>query len=173
MLENLPHLAIRHITVQPNFEAVARACLKLNTNAWSLHSSLRNGRIGLLCLTNTTICNTLSTVELYSPTNPGQNPTIPENATGKQIAETRRAHKEAHDEFTDHSNTEKSLKTQIISAFDETHIFSETSKYVCYANVTTLELLIHLYATNAKIARRYLRENEIRVSQQHDPNQPI
>ena len=128
MLENLPHLTIRPIAFQPNFEAVAGACLKLNTNASSLRSNLRKSLIGLLYLNNTTICNILSTVEFDPPNNPGQNPTIPENATRPQIVETRRFHRELHDVCTEHKNEDKALTTYSQYSFEETCIRSKRKR---------------------------------------------
>ena len=60
-----------------------------------------------------------------------------------------------------------------MSVFDEPCVRSKINKHVGYANVTTLELLNILYAMHDKIKRGYLRENEHRLSQQYDPNQPV
>ena len=82
MLENFPYPNIRPVSGQPNFEAVVVVNLKLNTNTVRMHFNRGNGRLVLLCLTNPTIYSTLSTVDFDLPTNPVQNPTIPENSTG-------------------------------------------------------------------------------------------
>ena len=63
---------------------------------------------------------TLSTTPLVPPVNPGQNPDMTLGVTGPQIAEIRRNHKEALDEFTACSNTDKALNRQLIVAVDET-----------------------------------------------------
>ena len=81
-IEKFPHPKIRPIAGQPNFEDVVGVHLRLNTNEVSMNSKRVNGRIGLLYLSNPTIYGTHSIVDFDPPTNPGHNPTIPENSTG-------------------------------------------------------------------------------------------
>ena len=81
-LEKFPYPTIRPVSGQPNFETVTGVHLKLKSNEAYAHSNGVNEWLGLLCLINPKIYNTLSTVYLEPPNNPGQKPTIPENSTG-------------------------------------------------------------------------------------------
>jgi len=72
-----------------------------------------------------------------------------------------------------YTNTDKALKSQLIAAVDEKFIRSKRNKYVGYANVTTLQLLNHLYENYAKITRNNLCENDQRMNTAYDPNNPI
>ena len=45
--------------------------------------------------------------------------------------------------------------------------------YIGYGNVTVLQLLIHIYATYAKISPGDLEENEKRMKTTYNPNIPI
>ena len=138
VIESFPHPTITPIVGQPNYESLAELHLKLNTNAASVHSNRGNGQYGLIYLTlKPAVYATLSAVPFVPPANPGQNPNIPLGATGPQIAEYRRAHKEALEEFNRHNATDKSLKSQLIAAVDEPYIRAKRHKYVGYANVTT------------------------------------
>ena len=82
----------------------------LNTNAASIHSNRGNGQLGLIFLTlSGAVYATLSSTPFVPPVNPGQNPDMTLGVTGPQIAEIRRKHKEALDEFTTYNNTDKAL----------------------------------------------------------------
>ena len=174
IIENFSHPTIPPIVGQPTYESLTELHLKLNTNAASVHSNRGNGQFGLIYLTlKPQVYATLSTVPFVPPANPGQNPNIPLGATGPQIAEYRRAHKEAVEEFNRYMNTDKALKSQLIAAVDEPYICVKRHKYVGYANVSTKELLTHLYDSYAKITSADLRNNKTRMNQPYDPNQPI
>jgi len=174
IVENFPHPTIQPIVGQPTYESLAELHLKLNANAASVHSNRGNGQFGLIYLTlKGEVYATLSAVPFVPPDNPGQNPTVPAGSTAAQITEIRRAHKEAMDEFNTYTNTDKALKSLLIAAVDETYIRAKRHKFVGYANITTKELLEHLYTSYAQITSNDLRENEARMNQPYDPNQPI
>ena len=61
-------------------------------------------------------------------------------------------------------NTDKALKSQLIAAVDEPYIRAKRHKYVGYVNVSTKELLTHLYDSYAKITSADLRNNETRMN---------
>ena len=174
ILENFPHPTIEPIIGKPTFETLAPAHLKLNTNAASVYSHRGNGQLGYLYLTvKEAVLAILSSTPFTPPTNPGQHPVIPAGSTGPQIADIRRQHEEAFEEFKTYSNTDKALKSQLIAAVDEKFIRGLRNKYVGYANVTTLQLLNYLYENYAKITHNNLRENDQRMNAPYDPNEPI
>ena len=132
---------------------IAELQLKLNTNTASIYSHHGNGRLGLLFLTvKPAVYNTQSTETFDPPTNPGQNPTIPTGSTGLQIADIRRWHKDQFDEFQTYQQTNRTLKTSLITSIDEAYIRLLHDKYIVYANVTTLQMLTHLYNSDARIS---------------------
>ena len=95
----------------------------LNTNAAYVNSNRGNGQLGLIFLTlSGAAYATLSSTTFVTPVNPGQNPDMSLGVTGPQIAEIRRKHKEAIDEFTTYINTDKALKSQLIAEVDETYL---------------------------------------------------
>ena len=72
------------------------------------------------------------------PTNSGPKSAIPEQFTGPETAEIRRAHVETHDEFTSSTNMGKASKTQLIPDFDKIHTCIKRNNHVGYARATTL-----------------------------------
>ena len=174
IVENFPHKTIQSIIGQPTYETLAILHLILNTNAASVHSNRGNGQLGLIFLTlNGAVYATLSETPFVPPVNPGQNPDMTLGVTGPQIAEIRRKHKEALDEFATCNNTDKALKSQLIAAAEETCLRAKRNKHTGCANVTAKELLEHLHSSYAKITRGDLRDNEARMNQPCDSSRPI
>ena len=68
---------------------------------------------------------------------------------------------------------DKALNSKLIIVVDEPHIRAKRHKHVGYANVTTKELLEHLYSSYAKITRGDLMDDEVQMDQPHYPSQPI
>ena len=165
ILGNFPHRTIPPIVGRPEYATLAELQLKLNTNAASIASNRGNGQLGLLYLTvKQAVYDSLSSTAFVPPVNPGANPVIPAGATGPATAELRRIHKEQVEEFQVYTNTDNALKSQLIAAVDETYIRPKRNKYVGYANVTTKELLDHLYTNYAKITMGDLRDNEKKMN---------
>ena len=174
IMESFPHPTVSPIFGQSSYETIAELQLKMNTNSASIYSHRGNGRIGLLFLTvKPAVYNTQSTVTFDPSKNPGQNHTIPTGSTVLQIADIRRRHKDQFDEFQTYQQTDRTLKTILITSIDEAYIRSLRDKYIGYANVTTLQMLTHLYNSYDRISLFDLEENDKRFKQQWDPNQPF
>ena len=67
----------------------------------------------------------------------------------------------------------KALKSLFIAAIDKTYIRSLRIKYIRYANVTTKEMLAHLYLSYANISDGDLEDNDKRMRANYDVNQPM
>ena len=174
IVESFPHPTVSPIVGQPSYETIVELQLKLNTKAASIYSHLCNGRLGLLLLTvKPAVYNTQSTVTFDPPTNPGQNSTIPTGSTGLQIVDIIRRKKDQFDKFQTYQQTDQTLKTILIASIDEVYIRLLRGKYIGYANVTTLQMLTHLYISYARISQFNLEENDKRLKQQWDTNQPF
>ena len=166
IVESFPHPTVTPIVGQPSYETIAELQLKLNTNAASIYSHRGNGRLGLLFLTvKPAVYNTQSTVVFYPPTNPGKKPTTPTGSTGLQIADIRRRHKDQFDEFQTYQQTDQTLKMILIASIDEANIRSLRDKYIGYVNVTTLQMLTHLYNSYARISQFDIEKNDKRFKQ--------
>ena len=69
--------------------------------------------------------------------------------------------------------TDKALKQLLLSAVDDMFVRTLRHRHVGYANVTTLQLLTHLYSVYANINPVDLQENDRRMKTPYDPNLPI
>ena len=75
--------------------------------------------------------------------------------------------------YCEYDSTDKPLKSLLIAAVNETYIRSLHDKYTSYANITTLQMLMHLYSAYAKITEGDLEENNKRMRTDYDVNQPM
>ena len=78
-------------------------------------------------------------------------PIIPEGSTGPQISDIRLQHANATRLYKQYDTADKALKQILIGTVDEMFIRSLRHRYIGYANVTTLQILTHLYSTYAHI----------------------
>jgi len=174
IIESFPHTSITRICGLPTCDFISAAHLQLNSNAASIHSHRGNGKLGLLFLTlKLEVYNTLSTIEFIPPVNPGPEPIIPDSSTGPAIAEIRRAHQEQYAEYLQYDQVDKALKSILIAAVDEAYIRSLRHKYVGFANVTTLQIITHLYDTYARITANDLKENDKNLHLAYDSTAPF
>jgi len=174
IVDNFSHTSIDPIVGQPNYKSLAEVHLNLNTNAASVRSHLGDGRLGLLYLTVTpAVYNTQSNIPFMPPTNLGPTLMIPNNAISHQINEINCQFNRATELYKEYNDTNKALKSFLISAVDDLYIRALKDKYIGYANVTTLQMLTHLYANYAKITLTNLEENDKRMKADWNPNQPF
>ena len=172
--ESFPFLTVDPIVGQPTYDSIKELHKKLNANAASIHSHLGNGKLGLLYLTvKPEVYNTLSDIEFVPPVNPGPTVNYPEGGTQFQLTAAEKAHKESTKIFFQYDSTDKALKQLLIGAVDDMFINAVSDAHVGYANVTTLELLTHLYSTYGRITDADLRRNQEIMSEDLDVNLPI
>ena len=172
--DSFPFLTVEPIVGEPTYESVKALHQKLNTNAASVRSHLGNGRLGLLYLTVTPeVYNTLSEVEFVPPQNPGPTVQYPDNATQYQIQAANKTHETATKLFNEYDACDRALKQLLIGAVDDIFINALCDRHVGYANVSTLNLLTHLYNTYGKITEVDLNRNQELMSEAFDPNLPI
>ena len=164
IVEMFPHRSIDPIVGQMNYETLSEVHLKLNTNAASVHSYLGYGLLGLLYPTVTpAVYNTRLAVPFVTPNHPGPTTTVPENSTSLQISKIHRQFNQATAFYKEYNDTNKSLKSLLILAVDNTYIRDLKDKYTGYANATTLRMPTHIYNSYAKITPLDLEQNDTRM----------
>ena len=174
IVDSFPNPTIQPIIGKPTYESIRRVHLKLNANAASIQSHLGNGRLGLLALTVTPVVfNTLSHLPFVAPRNPGPNAVIPPAQTAAQISTIRETYETQAKLYQQYDATDKALKQQLINAVDDMFISAISHRHIGYANVTTLQILTHLYDTYAIIRDPDLTENKERMEAAYDINMPI
>jgi hypothetical protein len=134
VVDGFPHPTIFPITGMPNYEALSELNLKLNSNASSVHSDLRNGQLGLLALTVlVAVYNMLSNIPFVPPPNPGPTTIIPAIATAAQISNLRRLHAEALARFREYIAIDKALKQQLITAIQPMYLRALSNRIIGFA----------------------------------------
>jgi hypothetical protein len=120
-----------------------------------------------------TVYNTLSATPFIHPINPGPQPIIPTGTTGPQIATITRNHTETHQIWNEYLATDKDLKQQVLAAINETYYHTLCDRITGFANVTTRQLIEHLYKTYGNITPADLTENDECMKAAYELLQPI
>ena len=171
IVESFPYLTITPIIGQPRYDTIAEGHLQLNDNAASVQSHLGDGTLGLLYLTVApAVFNTLSLVPFVPPDNLGPDPVVSPGSTGPQITEIRLQFSNATRLHNQYDSTDLALKQLLIGAVNNIFVRSLRNKHIGYTNVTTLQLLTHLYIVYAKISAVDLEANTNRMKAPYDVN---
>ena len=175
IVEGFPFPILTPIVGEPNYESIAALHNQLNANAASIPSHLGNGQLGLLSLTvSAAVYGTLSTVAFVPPVNPGTDATIEgDNPTAAQIADARFLWASEAKLFKDYNSADKALKQLLLGAVDEMFVKSLQTQYVGYLNVSTRDILDHLYAQYARISASALAEADAIFKTAYNVNLPI
>ena len=174
ILEAMPHFSIPPIIGQPTYSSIHEIHQYLSSNAASIQSNLGCGTLGLIYLTlYPTVYATLSATIFGLPPNPGATATIPSTATSAQTFSIRRAHNESQEIFKEYDSTDKALKKLLINAVDDIFLRAIRARYVGYANITTRQMITHLYMTYVNITPAKLIDNNAHLKTAYNVNQPI
>jgi hypothetical protein len=169
-----PYPSIPPILGVPSYTTITELHLKLNANAASIFSSLGDGTHGLLALTvSNVVYNTLSAIPFIQPINPGLQPNILAGATGQQISAITWGHTKTHRIWKEYLATDKNLKQQVLAAVNETYYRTLRNRITGFANVTTWQLIEHLYNTYGNINPADLIDNDERMKTTYEPSQPV
>ena len=172
--DSFPHPTIDPIIGQPGYDSIKPMHQKLNANAASIISHLGNGRLGLLFLTVApAVFNTLSATAFVPPVNPGPLPHYPPGATQFQIQATNATHATNTRLFKQYDATDRALKQQLLGCVDDMFVNALSDPHVGYANVSTLDLLTHLYTSYARITDGDLEDNKEIMGAAYDVNLPV
>ena len=174
IVDGFPHPNIAPIVGIPTYESIAELNLQLNANAASVQSNLGDGQLGLLALTvSPAVFNTLSAVAFVHPVNPGTNPVIPPGATTHVTSHLTRVFATQKAIFREYHATDNALKQQVIGCVDGMYLRTLSHRVTGYANVTTRQFLVHLYATYGRLSPSDLIANDTKMKSGYDPNLPI
>ena len=174
ILETFPHKTINVIEGTPTFSALQEIQIQLNANAASVQSDLGDGLLGLLYLTVTPATyNTLSAIPFIPPVNPGALPQFNVRATSREVAAARAEHEHNLRIFREFHNTDKALKSLLIGAVDDMYIKALRHRITGYAQVSTRQILDHLYLHYGKLTPQDLQINDSRMKTPYNPHEPI
>lgn len=174
IIETFPHKSINKIEGTPTFAILQDIQIQLNANAASVQSNLGDGLLGLLHLTVTPATyDTLSQVPFVVPVNPGPLPQFNARATSREVAAARAQHEENLRVFREYHNTDKALKSLLINAVDDMYIKALKNRITGYAQVTTRQILDHLYLNYGKLTPQDLQVIDTQMKTAYNPHEPI
>ena len=149
----------------PNYKTIKELYLLFSANAASVYSNRRNGSLGHLALSlSTAVQDALAGCSFSASTNPGATVEIPANTTAAQTYALTRTHKVA---------LNGALKKQVLASVHPTYYRGLRSKYTCYRQISTRDLLVHLFTTYGEIGPGNLEENEKRMKEPYDATNAV
>lgn len=171
----LPELTtLGTVTQKPSYQSLLAVQKELNTNSASIDTSQGTGIHGLLVLTMSPDDFAEMTAPIDNeqrilhppPANPG---VLPVNPTAAQ----ERTHQDALYHHQVYHSTDKALKKMLLVACLDIYISAIKHPRTGYANITTLQLLTHLWATYGEIKPEDLDANLITMATAWHPSTPI
>ena len=173
-IDRFPYKEFNLINGKPIYATIKSVNDKLSANAASIHSTLSDGRHGLLGLVvPPNIYNTITNVPFVRPLNPGPRPIIPQNATARATLIAQERHAKALVIFKEVEDVDQALKSFLLQSFDEMYYKNLKNIYTGYSNVSTLQILNHLYSTYGRIKANDLKKNQEYMTQPWCPSNPI
>jgi hypothetical protein len=175
ILAAFPVQTIPPIVGEPTYESVTELVDALRTNASEIRSPHGDDDLGHLILTMTPAAYQAIAggIAFVVPPNPGPFYVPAPGMTGPQMAQGERTHNSALGEYDLYHNTDKALKQQAISAIEPIYLRALKHRITKFSNVTTQQIIAHLYRTYANITANDLEENDKRFRAPFDPNQPF
>ena len=174
ILDRFPYKHFSLINGKPTYATIKSINDKLSANAASIHSTLSDGRHGLLGLViPPNIYSTITNVAFIRPLNPGPRPILPQNATARATLQARERYEKALTIFKEVEDVDQALKSFLLQSFDEMYYKSLKNMYTGYSAVTTLQILQHLYSAYGRIKANDLKKNQEYMNQPWDPSNPI
>ena len=166
-----------HIPAQPGmptYEIIDTVHQKLKVNTASISSTLGGGAHDLLGLTILhATYQTITGHAFMAQVNPGSLSNIAPAATQAQMGEAVRQHKEQLKRWKEYNSTDLALKNLILITFDEVYIKGLRNRHVEYQNVTSRDMIQHLYTNYGVITPAKLDENDTSMREPFDESKPI
>jgi hypothetical protein len=164
---------VGEINQSPTYASLLTVQKQLNTNSASVDSTQGTGIHGHLVLTMSptdfgemTTIGEAAPIPHPPPVNPGMLPPLSTEAIA-------RTHAEALYHFKTYQSTDKALKKLLIAACPDMYLRTLSHKTAGYANVTTLQMLTHLWSVYGKIKPEDLDTNLITIATPWHPSSPI
>ena len=173
IIENFPIKTLPPTEGLPSYASLAALKKQLSVNAASISSQRGAGTHGYLGIVlSDAVYATIANAAFDVPVFPGLHPDVIQGSAAV-IAEHVREHKENTREWREYQNVHSALKQQLINSIDDVYLSALSDEYVGYSNCTLRELLTYLFTTYGLITSQDLEDNETRLKQPWDPNQPF
>jgi len=174
ILDRFPYKEFDLHPGRPTYALIKDINEKLSANASAIHSTLSDGRHGLLGLTiPPAVCNTITNLPFVRPLNPGPRAIIPNSSNARATLLAQERHAKAIAIFREVEAVDQTLKSLLLKCFDDKYFTSLKNTYTGFSNVTTLDILNHLYSSYGRIKATDLKTNTESMSTPWDPSNPI
>ena len=168
------HKNIKKMIGKPTREDIKKVMEMIQEDEASIPCELGGVRYGCLGITMSDDECTNATAETFTAhTNPGPLPNMPTDATQHQIAATKEQHKKQLDIFKEERFLERSLKSKLINAFDETYLIDIKEDHIGYKNFSMPNIFKHMCKCYGKVTDADLLASKETMSKQWDPDTPI
>ena len=151
----------------PTFSSLTRLQSELDANARAITTHLGGGRHGHLVLTQQLA--RLQALPGYEPfvvpVNPGPLPVYPNTATERTLKQVTDRFKLATTQYKTYHDTDRALKKLVLQACDELYLEPLRDPVHGFTELTTLQILTHLWAQFGTITRAELRANSVALLQ--------
>ena len=161
---------------RPTYHTLLAVQNDLNTNAASIDTPQGTGMHGLLVLTMPIIefhemvgmNDAVPPVQIQHPVpiNPGALPEAPTAAEARTHADAQFHHQTYH-------STDKALKKMLLAAGPELYLLAIKHPRTGFSNLTTLQMMTHLWTTYGTIEETDLNNNLIQMATAWHPTNPI
>lgn len=184
LLSQFPHQELSPVTStndRPDYASLVLLRQEIYANALAIPSTRGRGTDGHLDLVTTdTKYMAITTHAKTPPANPGPNPADPPRMetrdtphTSQEFAEARRTHARDLLEFRTYVTVESLLKRLILKAVPSTFTYELADIELGYAQVSTLQVLEHLYLSYGSVSGDELLKNMENLSRQWAPDQQL
>jgi hypothetical protein len=95
-----------------------------------------------------------------TPANPGATPVIPGGTTGPKILAMIHQHTADSNLFEGYFANNDALKQLVAGAINSMYLCTLSPRITCFANVPTLQMLVHLYSTYGCLSPSNLQADE-------------
>ena len=171
---SLPHSTVDPIICMFTQETFKEVQVQLNANDVSIFTNLSNGQHGFSPLTiSDAQYKLVSTVTFVFLVNSGAAPTYPTNVTSARIKQADDAHDQTYRLFKVYTLANKTLKQILLGTIEEEYYRVLHNNLIGYANVTTSDIIQHLYTSYGNITSTQLADNDAKLRYRYDSNQPI
>lgn len=162
-------------SADPTFASLQLAQSQLNANARSVHTSAGTGLHGHMVLTMQPdiYLATTNNVVHEAPVYPGSRAALLPGMSAILANITSTEFKDNLHAFDLYHDTDKILVKQLIAATPDEHIFALHDEHAGYGNITTLQMLTHLWTTYGLITREELKANLARLNEPWHPTTSI
>jgi hypothetical protein len=180
VITRFPHPILPTVQGELDYQTIHAIRKLLQANSWEIFTHLGGGALGHLGLIvsdaahNMVAPATEAGPTLWvNPTAPGRAPENVDQGTAAQLSAARHVWEEAVLTFRTFNTVEQALKKKIITVFDPVYLDILNDDIVVFANISSREMLDHLFMTYGNITAVDLEHNFEQMRRASDPQQPV